>query len=156
MANFEGDSSSLNDYIEAKDDRYRTLLNDLKRIWCEADDGPNTIACNTVNWIINTKKPASIIFMNVREPGQIAHLKRRLIQECNVLVLTLAVLRNDVSDTMNSGDAHTLDYNYDIYIKNSRDLEYLDTMAFQFCRSIARADNLTSLVYINAFPSVAE
>lgn len=123
--------------IQNKDEKYRALLNRLKTLWCEIDDGPNNIVIDTVKFLTSQNcESCSTVFINVREPEQIDHLKKRLEQECGAIVLTMAVLRNDPTDDANDADKNTLEYNYDIWIKNSLTLEELELAAVHFCATV--------------------
>lgn len=146
-------TSPLRSHVEPKDDTYRTLLSDLKKIWCDADDGPNHIVCNLVDSLIDAESFTSMMFINVREPEQIDHLKNLLESNSEVVVLTLAVLRNDPTDAMNESDQHTLDYNYDIYIKNSMSLSELEYLATEFCLSVETTNSMVSAIVANQIGS---
>ncbi len=137
---------SLYESIKNKDERYRTLLSHLKSLWCEIDDGPNSIVCDVANNVFN-RAVTPILFINVREPEQIEHLKHRIEDECNVTVITLAVLRNDPTDAMNDSDKHTLEYDYDIWIKNSMTLVELEFAALQLCLSVENSNRVVHQLY---------
>lgn len=133
--------------ISQKTEDYRTLLSKLKQIWCEFDDGPNTITLQSLKCIWANEPSVSAIFVNVREPEQIEQLKKRIESELDAVVLTLAVLRNDPEDSMNSSDQHTLEYAYDIWIKNSMCLEELEFMAVQFCLAVENTSRVVNCLY---------
>lgn len=127
----------LKDAKTEKSDMYRTLLSKLKKIWCEADDGPNTIILNRVDEIINRGgSVSSLIFINVREPEQITHLKEVLETRINAVVLTLAVIRTSPESFENSSDRNTLNFKYDFYISNNKELNDLEEYAKLFCLAV--------------------
>ena len=137
MSELEGpDNVVFQSAISQKTEGYRTLLSKLKKIWCEFDDGPNTITIQSIKCIWENEPSASVVFVNVREPSQIEHLKKRIECEMDAVVLTLAVLRNGPDESMNESDQHTLEYAYDLWIKNSMCLEDLEIAAIHFCNSI--------------------
>ena len=133
--------------IENKTEDYRTLLSHLKQIWCEFDDGPNTIVLRSIKSLLTDDSSASIVFVNVREPEQISHLKQRIESELDAIVLTLAVVRHDPDESMNDSDQHTLEYPYDIWIKNSMCLEDLDFVASQFCLAVNNTNEVVNRLY---------
>lgn len=146
-------SEEITTAIQTKNEKYRTLLNQLKTLWCEFDDGPNSIVCSLVDSVIDRTK-TSILFINVREPEQIAHLKQRIEEGCGVTVLTMAVLRNDPTDSMNDADKRTLDYAYDIWIKNSMTFAELEFSAVQFCTSVADSNDAVKRIYNGILESI--
>ena len=132
--------------IAAKDEKYRTLLSKLKTLWCEFDDGSNSIVCDAINSLFD-KNIASVIFVNVREPSQIEHLKYRIESECNITVLTMSVLRNSPKDEMNESDKYTLEYAYDLQIPNIGTTNELEFAAVQFCLSVDHSNSVVRKLY---------
>ena len=131
--------SSLENEIIYKSDKYRTLLSVLKDIWCKTDDGPNNIAISMIKTrfqLANT----SVVFLNVREPEQIEHLKAKLEEDCGAVVITVAVIRNNPKDYTNESDRKTLEYQYDLYIVNEGSIDVLEYQALNFCRAIEDAN----------------
>lgn len=120
-----------------KSDMYRTFLSKLKNLWCEIDDGPNSIVVTRIEEIIERGEiESSLIFVNVREPDQIKHLKELLEKELNAVVVTLAIIRVPPESFENISDRTTLDYKYDIYVKNDAEIEKLEEIAKLFCISV--------------------
>lgn len=126
---------TLADGIDLKSDTYRTFLNELKSIWCKFDDGPNRITINAINNIFTHTLDTSIVFVNVREPEQIAYLKDCL-EALHYLVVTMSVTRSRVTPPSNDADQHTMEYVYDINILNEYDLDVLNATAKQFCCAV--------------------
>lgn len=127
--------------IKEKTDKYRTLLSKMKELWCDIDDGPNEITCGEIRWILENGEHPAIIFINVREPKQIEHLKNKISNDLRCIVLTLAVVKYSEEQFSNESDNITLDYNYDTYIQNEDDLTNLDNCAREFCLSIIDTNN---------------
>lgn len=129
---------SLDRDIENKTDSYRSLLHDLKVAWCAADDGPNAITTSIVRNRLFAETPATAIFINIREPDQFIHLREKLQDEISAIVLTMCVNRPGVASDafINEGDRTTMDFDYDLYISNEKDLSGLEVIAEQFCLTV--------------------
>lgn len=123
--------------IIEKSDEYRALLHDLKMAWCKFDDGPNNVVLNQVENRIN-EDSAFLVFINVREPNQIEHLKSTLQDKYRYIPITMKVYRDTVKDWSNEGDATTENYEYDIVIDNSGSLLHLENEADKFCVAVAQ------------------
>lgn len=155
MADYEAKHnrvSTLRQDIQCKSDKYRTLLNVLKAAWCDIDDGPNRLVLNTIQNCIDTDDP-SIIFVNVREPEQITHLKNLIEDTIDGVVMTLAVTRPDnTAEWTNEGDVTTMNYDYDIYINNATNLDQFQVVAEHFCDAVIDAfRQLKNLLYDASF-----
>lgn len=141
--------SLLQSEINIKSDQYRTLLNRLKSAWCEIDDGPNELVIHRVRNLMSSDENPSVIFINVREPEQIDHLKAKLEDEASCVVLTLAVTRNESDMFTNQADRTTLDYDYDMYVNNTSDLETLEEVAVQFCIAVRTTNREIQKLYMS-------
>ena len=117
--------------INDKTDKYRSLLHDIKMLWCDIDDGPNIITfCNVQAFF---KKSGVVAFVNVREPEQITHIIETLRKsKPDWKVITLNIVRDDVQSFSNQGDQDTNKFDYDITLKNNGTLEDLHKYASAF------------------------
>lgn len=135
--------------IKSKSDAYRTLLSNIKDAWCKFDDGPNKIACKRVESIYRADSDAFLVFINVREPAQIAHLKNLLEEKLNCIPVTLKVFRRDEASWGNVSDKTTHNYPYDIVVDNSESIKELEDKAAKFCRAVEYTNNcITALLDI--------
>lgn len=105
-----------------KDTEGRRLLSDLKDALEKYHDIPN----QKVDEFIQSH-PNNIIFVNVREPHNIAHYKR----EYNAVTL-LVTNRNVKYIDTNKADANVYNWDYDEIISNNGDLNELKEMANWF------------------------
>lgn len=127
--------------IKSKSDSYRTLLSKVKDAWCEFDDGPNKIVCKRVESIYRSDSDAFLVFINVREPAQIAHLKNLLVEKLNCIPVTLRVFRRNEASWSNVSDKTTNNYPYDIVVDNSESIKELEDKAAKFCRAVEYTNN---------------
>lgn len=127
---------SVVEEIDRKSDKYRTLLSKLKSLWCEFDDGPNELIIHDLKATYEDTSNTSVCFINVREPSQIEHLKKRLEEELNCIVLTLCVIRDDLDEVSNDSDNSTMNYCYDLSILNTDSLRHLLLLSNEFCHTV--------------------
>lgn len=118
--------------IEEKTDIYRSLLHDIKMVWCEVDDGPNMITFCLVQHFFT--KAGTLAFVNCREPEQFDHIKVALAKdkpEWNVITLNM-YRPGHGEDITNKGDKTTDAYEYDYTISNDGTLQQLNDQAHEF------------------------
>jgi dephospho-CoA kinase len=126
------DPSPLAKEITEKTDKYRSLLHDIKMIWCDVDDGPNVITFGKVQHFFTNN--GEIAFVNCREPEQFAHIIDTLSKsKPEWTIVTLNIIRDGAGDTItNQGDQDTNNFKYDITINNNGTLEDLKNKAKAF------------------------
>lgn len=126
------DPSPLAKEIIEKTDKYRSLLHDIKMIWCDVDDGPNVITFSKVQHFFTNN--GEIAFVNCREPEQFAHIIDTLSKnKPEWTIVTLNIIRDGAGDTItNQGDQDTNNFKYDITINNNGTLEDLKNKAKVF------------------------
>ena len=126
------DPSPLSKEIIEKTDKYRSLLHDIKMIWCDVDDGPNVITFGKVQHFFTNN--GEIAFVNCREPEQFAHIIDTLSKnKPEWTIVTLNIIRDGAGDTItNQGDQDTNNFKYDIAINNNGTLEDLKNKAKVF------------------------
>lgn len=135
-----GQGEPLSEAINLKNESYRTLLSKIKQLWVDFNDGPNNITIYAVQDVAK-QYGTSLIFVNVREPAQFDHLTARLESDpYNMIVMSVRVDRNSVTEGMNSSDSSTVNYNYDITIDNRTTIEDLDQATKVFCESFVRTN----------------
>ena len=123
--------SPLYHEIMEKTDVYRSLLHDIKMLWCAIDDGPNVITFCLIQQFFS--QGGTIAFVNCREPEQFDHIKETLTKDKpDWNVLSLNVIRDNTDNWSNEGDRETDNYNYDMTIMNNGTLEELKANAHQF------------------------
>lgn len=121
--------SPLQNEIDEKSDTYRSLLHDIKMLWCDVDDGPNLITFSLVQkFFMDNGKFA---FVNCREPEQFDHIKNIISKDKpDWNVVTLNVYRSGYGeDITNEGDKTTNNYSYNYTVNNSGTLEQLKEQA---------------------------
>lgn len=123
------DPSPLAKEITEKTDKYRSLLHDIKMIWCDVDDGPNVITFGNVQYFFTNG--GEVAFVNVREPEQFDHIKNIIAKDKpDWNVKTLNVHRPEHGeDITNEGDKTTDSYNYNYIINNTGTLKQLKEQA---------------------------
>lgn len=112
----------------------RKFLSDLKKLLIDWNDIPykvvqNTIMSNYQTWIRNGQSENNIIFfVHCREPEEINKYVERLGAK------TIIVRREEVEklEQSNTSDSEVLNYNYDIEIDNSGDIDNLNNKAIEF------------------------
>ena len=126
------DPSPLAKEIIEKTDKYRSLLHDIKMIWCDIDDGPNVITFGKVQHFFTNN--GEIAFVNCREPEQFAHIIDILSKsKPEWTIVTLNIIRDGAGNTItNQGDQDTNNFKYDITINNNGTLENLKNKAKVF------------------------
>jgi hypothetical protein len=126
------DPSPLAKEIIEKTDKYRSLLHDIKMIWCDVDDGPNVITFGKVQHFFTNN--GEIAFVNCREPEQFNHIIDTLSKsKPEWTIVTLNIIRDGAGDTItNQGDQDTNNFKYDITINNNGTLEDLKNKAKVF------------------------
>ena len=126
------DPSPLAKEIIEKTDKYRSLLHDIKMIWCDVDDGPNVITFGKVQHFFTNN--GEIAFVNCREPEQFTHIIDTLSKsKPEWTIVTLNIIRDGAGDTItNQGDQDTNNFKYDMTINNDGTLEDLKNKAKAF------------------------
>lgn len=130
---------------EYNKEQIRKALSELKRIWDETYDGSFRYLVNEIDNHINTimaprtnTNIGSVIFVHIREPENIHKLVDYYRFNSRVVVLTTLVYgRTKPEDFDNDSDRQVTDYNYDLYINNSKDLLTLRSIAIAFAKVIA-------------------
>ena len=109
-------------HIEGKDNKYRSLLHDIKMAWLDFDDGPNQLVLQR---ILNYREDddVQIIFNNCREPEQLAYWDI-LLTDAGIHHFSLAINNHNIKrDLTNLGDRTTDNYIYTFYFTNDGTIE---------------------------------
>lgn len=130
------DPSPLGKEITEKTDKYRSLLHDIKMIWCDVDDGPNVITFGRVQYFFTNN--GKVAFVNVREPEQFDHIKTTISNsKPDWNIITLNVHRPEHGeDITNEGDKTTDNYHYNYTINNNGTLQQLKEQAKELVGSL--------------------
>lgn len=102
----------------------RKMLSQLKDLLTEWDDSPFRTTCMMVNQAKNNG--AVCCFIDAREPNDIDKLKEKF--NCKTILMT----RGEQKSYGNHADDQVFDYQYDIVIDNSGDLDDLRAAAQEF------------------------
>lgn len=140
--------SELTQEMEHKTDSYRELLFQLKKAWVNLDDGPNRITMSRV-WehrlisetTLAKNERTKCCFIHVREPEEIDKWITRL--EDSGFICASVCVRGHTSqeEFKNHCDTQTENYDYDIYVDNSGDLQNLRMDAYGFRSAFLKAFN---------------
>lgn len=118
-----------------KDLKGRKFLSDLKDLLAEWNDIPFKKVTESAAKIKNQEIAANkqgTLFVFSREPEEITRIKEKYN------AITVCVRRDEAenAETSNHADANVLDFEYDYYIINNKDLVFLDFMAETFVKEI--------------------
>lgn len=106
-----------------KDEKGRRFLAELMNSIIKYNDGIFNYWCK---FIVNNSKKGNIIFLHVREPGEIS----KYVKQFNCK--TILVRRDNIEVPNNNADLGVLDFDYDIIIDNNGSLEELRCSAINF------------------------
>lgn len=121
-----------------KEDKDRTFLSNLKRIWKEYNSKNLDLIFSKIScWGTDEQYcPLDyIVFIHSREPEEIEEIKNKLLKK-NYLVKTLLVRRNNIENFSNSSDKNVENYNYDFILENNEGLEELNKKCESFAKEI--------------------
>lgn len=114
-----------------KTDEARRLLSRLKKVFTEFNDLSYGYCIEQVEKFYQSDE--RLMFIHVREPEEIARLKKKLGSDCQ----TLLVRRKGVSDKIfkNPSDDRVEAYEYDVIIENDGDIECLHNSVSNLLKS---------------------
>lgn len=129
--------------MDDKSDKYREFLHELKMAWSNFNDGPNINMLEETRHVLtmheDERERYDVIFIHVREPEEIANLKKDIERYFGIACLTMCVQGLvDPAAYENECDKNVDKYSYDLYITNT-DLEILKIQAMFFA---ARLENV--------------
>lgn len=121
-------------YKEAKGDKERRLLSDLKDAFTKYDDIPFKYIMNELNSFYYSDD--DLIFVHVREPEEIGRLKKFVEDILKLPCITLLVKRGDDEKSYgNHADDNVFNYNYDVVFYNN---DTLFKAKEEFCDMLLR------------------
>ena len=119
----------LVDWNGDKDEKYRKLLVDLKRLSIDYNDSPTKYICKKAEEFMNSDN--EIMFIHIREAEEINKAKRLLGAK------TLLITNPHVKIiTSNDSDKKVNQYEYDYYIDNDGTIEDLSNKALEFIQNL--------------------
>ena len=118
---------------ESKTEEYRLLCSDLKDRLTQYDDIPFKDVMSIVADFKNDKIETEVLFIDIREPEEIARAVETFGAE-TILVRN----PNAIKIKSNHADANVENYQYDYIIENDGTLEQLDKMAYLFSEQVIK------------------
>jgi len=121
---------------EAKDEKSRKFLSDLKFLSTNYNNQPYRYIEKTIDYFRREDSPYSLLFIHVREPEEIDKIKK------DFGCITLKIKNPRVKEIKsNEADGRVNEYTYDYEINNDGSLEKLDTLAKGFIINILKEQN---------------
>lgn len=119
----------LVDYNGEKNERYRKLLVDLKKLSIEYNDAPTKYILKKVEEFKNSDD--EIMFIHIREADEIDKAKN--LTGAKTLLITNPRVK---IITSNNSDKNVNEYSYDYYIVNDGTLDELKEKALEFIKNL--------------------
>lgn len=113
----------------------RRFLSDLKYLLAEWADIPYQHVAKTIRKFTK-KKGHYIIFVDSREPNEIARFKK----EFNAMTVLIRRPGDEDIKTSNSADAEVFNYTYDLTIQNNSDILNLEKEAKNFIKNLYKGE----------------
>lgn len=119
----------LVDWNGDKDEKYRKLLVDLKKLSIEYNDAPTNYICKKAEEFM--KSDDELMFIHIREGYEIDKVKKLL--PIKTLLITNPNIELIIS---NASDKKVTEYKYDYYIDNNGTIDDLRLKALDFVKKL--------------------
>lgn len=127
-----------------KSEKGRKFLSDLKVLWNDYNNGCTMGTFRRVEGIVNNMLDFELdclIFVHIREPEKIDEFKRLCETELGIIPKTILIRNENVPQiNSNASDRDVMNYEYDAYFFNTRDLATLERVARDFTKMIMAGD----------------